>query len=283
LTEGCLYYTSNWKSSCDFDTKLFQSTLDAGEKHSNASRCFHSTLAKLPGILPSFIRTPQAEIMQCYLTACAGPDKLKIGVDNVWYDCPYEGGIVQPIEYGGEITCQKQAADVVCAGVEDDFTWPTVTRISPHKAKPGDNITIYGNHFDEGSSLYVTLNKMECPNVEVISSTQLLVTLPNNDKFSSIVQMGLFSRRFSVVVTDEKGRTGQIKDVILIETTLDGSDIGSFFQRFGFTPALLSIVTVLILIILCVGCIYWCCRSWKIMEQEHGLSQVVRTDGYQRV
>lgn len=275
LVEGCLFYTSTWQSSCDFDTKLFQSTLNAGEMHSNHSLCFHSSLAKLPGILPNFLRIPQAEIMQCYVTTCSGPDKLKLRIDDIWYDCPYEGGIIQPIDFGGEITCRPRAADLACVNADDDFTWPTVTRISPRKAKPGENITINGNHFNisNTTSLTVTIH-VDCPYVYVQSNTELVVTLPPNEDFSSVMQMGLYSRRFSVVVKDEKGRTGHLKDALLIELQLDGSDIGLFFQDLGLSPAVTAIIAVIFLLVICAGFIFWCCKSWKLMERQHGNNSV---------
>jgi len=272
LVDGCLFYTSTWQSSCDFDTKLFQSTLNAGEFHSNQSRCFHSTLATLPGVLPSFFRIPQAEIMQCYFTTCAGPDKLKLRIDNVWYDCPYEGGIIQPIDYGGEITCQPYAADIACVNEDDDFTWPTVTRVYPRKARPGDNITIKGNHFNLSTNTISTITiHIDCPIFEVISNTEIVVQLPPNEEFSSMMQMGLYSRRFSVIVTDDQGHTGHLKDALLIELELDGGDIGLFFsQKLGLSPAVTAVLASCILILACVGFVFWCWKSWKLMERQHG-------------
>jgi hypothetical protein len=208
--------------------------------------------------------------MQCYRTTCAGPDKLKVGVDGVWYDCPYEGGIIQPIDFGGELTCPKFGADTVCAGAENDFSWPSVTRIFPHKAKPGTNLTVHGNHFSDNNIVSVKIN-VECPSFSVISNTELVVTLPSNDAFGSVQQMGLFSRRYSVVVTDDEGKTGYMKDALLIEVTLDGSDVATFFANLGLSPVVTSILSVVIMIILCVGCIFWCCKTWKIMEQDNAL------------
>eukprot|EP01125_Pyxidicula_operculata_P006271 TRINITY_DN2178_c0_g1_i1.p1 TRINITY_DN2178_c0_g1~~TRINITY_DN2178_c0_g1_i1.p1 ORF type:complete len:648 (-),score=81.24 TRINITY_DN2178_c0_g1_i1:297-2240(-) len=229
LDDGCTFYRSTIRTGCEVDTKFFQLTLNAGESHGDSSRCFHSSLAKFPGVLSSYMRVPQANVMQCYKTRCAGPKILKVGIEDVWYDCPYEGGNIYAIDFGGELNCRPKAADVICADAKEDPDWPKVARVSPRRAKPGDYVTIYGTNLNITNGTIVKIFDL-ATDVELVSSTEIKVKLPSNDKFNSVRAMGIFSRRHPVIVIDEAGRTSHIKDAILIEINLNGDDVASFFE-----------------------------------------------------
>jgi len=184
-----------------------------------------------------------------------------------WYDCPYEGGAITVINYGGEISCRPRAADIVCIGAVEDV-WPAVTGLSSRTAKPGENITVRGYNLNTNSTLRVTIH-VDCPSVVVIGDKELVVTLPSNDKFNSVVQMGLYApRRFAVIVTDSEGRTSHLSEALVIEMNLDGSDFASFFGSLGVSTTVLTLVAVILVLVICSGCLVWCYCSWRKVEQK---------------
>jgi hypothetical protein len=197
--------------------------------------------------------------MQCYNTTCADAQSLKVGVEGIWYDCPYEGGNVYPINYGGNIQCFPKMADVICVGYQNtSHQWPGVYRIEPRNANPGDLITLYGSNFDQNRT-NVQIN-IDCP-VEVLSPNKLVLRLPPLESFSSISVLGLFYRRFAVIVSDDQGRNSHLKDAILINIPANGASINGFFMnRFSVSSVVLSIVSSFLLAILIAGFIFWCYR-----------------------
>jgi len=241
--------------------------MDAGEFHGRNSRCFHSSLARFPYLLNNYFRVPQATSMQCYITTCTGPTELKVSVENVWYDCPYEGGEIYPIDFGGSITCRPRVADVMCVNAQQDDEWPLVTKIVPRTARPGDNVTVYGTNFKINDTTLLIYD--ECTNLEVISSNIMTANLPTQDKFSGIAALGLFFRRFGVIVSDKKGRNSHLKEGIQIQIQDNGASVHSFFAHRGINPIVMAVVALVLLLLGCLGCTYWSFRTCKNYEKQY--------------
>jgi len=122
----------------------------------------------------------------------------------------------------------------------------------------GDLITLYGSNFDQNRTT-VQIN-IDCL-IEVMSPNKLMVRIPPLESFSSISALGLFYRRFSVIVSDDQGRNSHLKDGILINIPANGASINGFFMnRFSVSSVVLSIVSSLLLAILIAGFIFWCYR-----------------------
>jgi len=186
-------------------------------------------------------------------------------VEGVWYDCPYEGGEIYPIDFGGSITCRPRVADVMCVDVQQD-DWPIITQIIPRTAKPGDAVTVYGFNFKANDTTLIIHE--ECTDLEVLSSNEITANLPTQDKFSSIAALGLFFRRFGVIVSDNKGRNAHLKDGIQIQVQANGASLNSFFVKRGINPILTAFVALALLLLGCLGCSCWCKRSCKNHEKQ---------------
>jgi hypothetical protein len=258
LDDGCLFYKSTVRTGCDIDSTLFQLTLDAGQEHSTDSLCFHSSAARLPGAVNSFVRFPQGNSMQCYYTTCSSPQNLKVRVEGIWYDCPYAGGYINPVNFGGVINCEPQMADVACVGYNDSSDeWPVVLRIDPREANPGDIVTIYGSNFKQNIT-WVKIHD-NCTIIAINSPNQLVVQLPPSESFSSIEALGLYFGRFTVVVGDDLGRNSHLIEGIRIYVPANGASINYFFKdRLSIPSLVLSIVSSLLVAILIGAGIFWC-------------------------
>eukprot|EP01124_Arcella_intermedia_P002639 TRINITY_DN11441_c0_g1_i1.p1 TRINITY_DN11441_c0_g1~~TRINITY_DN11441_c0_g1_i1.p1 ORF type:complete len:699 (-),score=100.41 TRINITY_DN11441_c0_g1_i1:18-2114(-) len=261
LDDGCNFYESSSRTSCQYDTKFLRMTMDAGEYHGSHSKCFHSSLARFPSLLNSFFRSPQASTMQCYATSCSSLTKAKVGVEGVWYDCPYEGGEIYPINFGGSIHCNPRVADVLCSNAnEDDDSWPTVTKVIPRKTTPGSVITVAGTNFKQNITK-TKLNSVPCENI-VLSETEMQVTVPSEEQFSSVEILGLFYGRFSVIVEDDQGRNAHLKDSVIVSISPKGSSTHAFLSRNGLSVVVSNIIAGVICLIWLCGCVGYC---WKVV------------------
>ena len=98
-----------------------------------SSRCFDNTLAK---------DIPAVPLGQgCYSTLCAGPERLKIQLGSVYYNCPSDTQLVVD-GYGGSISCPTNL--IICYGVPDDPNYPEFISVNPDAGKPGTPINITG-------------------------------------------------------------------------------------------------------------------------------------------
>jgi len=284
---GCEYYAPNVNSYCGLDTKLIQFTFNAGEKHAPTSRCFHSTLVAIPK-LSTFIFTPQAPYMQCYPTVCSGPTQLKVAVDNVWYDCPYQGGSIFPTDYGGQITCAKHAADLVCDPALNQSqyeVWPAFGRVTPSigklgtKDQNGTEITIQGLNF-KNNRTKVLIGGVPCDNVQVLDSFTITAVLPSSQAFTSLKALGGSSRRLSIVIIEASGKTAVGLDAFQLLVDLDGADIAMFFENLGVPrAAFISIIVLSVsLCLLSVG--GWTAWNYYRGKQAQSLTyQPLDSDG----
>jgi len=263
---GCNFYQAYANNYCEHDARFMNFEMNTGGKFSNASRCFHSTLAALPGAMKSLTRFPQAPYMRCYATRCLSPTHLKVQVDEVWYSCPYEGGTINPVDYGGDLTCKPNAADIVCTeprSFDSPDLWPVFTGIDPLDLTITDEetngkmqkLTIFGVNL--GVVKTVLLAGVVCEALVVVNDTEIVVNVPNASAFGSFASFGVFSSRASVVLKDAEGRTAVGRDVLHLDIKISGKNTENFFSQIGLSHSALVATTVFSLFFCIFGCGFW--------------------------
>jgi len=252
-------------------------SISSGETYNCSScRCFVSSLNRVPKF-SDFIFTPGIKKERCYKTICAAPRnpgdppqiKVQIAYNppaqnftvNVWYDCPYLGGTVNAIQYGGQLECAPRAADTICAEgyVADD--WPVFERVEPPSAKPGEQIKIYGNHFTPGMGVIIY---EPCDDVVVVSDSLMRAKLASPEYFVDIKHLSFFENKDDIILYDLKNdRSSLSKDAFQVIVNFDWVFIKSVFLWIGQNVVYASVL--IFLASLCVSCCaYGCCFSRNV-------------------
>jgi len=172
LDSGCNYYVPAANSLCDnyYPETVAVPSFSASESYGPDSRSFLSDIVRLP--FSNIIKLGQVPQLKCYKTSCQSTTKLKVLVDEIWYECPYEGGKIKPIGFGGSIHCLPQAADRICLGNHDEKDWPILHTTLPRRGSPGTVITIYGENFIKSGNISINIT-FPLLNVTVISDFEI--------------------------------------------------------------------------------------------------------------
>jgi len=200
-----------------------------------------------------FPSIPGISLPQCYNTTCRAPTRLLVGINNVWYECPYEGGSVSPLDFGGAITCIPNAADRVCLDASVDDGWPTIDEIVPPVVASGQNITVIGSNFLQTNQMTVNLVKGDivvCSDVNVENDTALNCTVGDSSAFSTltdIIDSFTGAVTVSIVVADAKGRTAYLQNGVAVQTNT-GLQFAGFIEKYPGWFAALIVVAVAILV-----------------------------------
>eukprot|EP01113_Clastostelium_recurvatum_P001673 TRINITY_DN1067_c0_g1_i4.p1 TRINITY_DN1067_c0_g1~~TRINITY_DN1067_c0_g1_i4.p1 ORF type:complete len:686 (-),score=137.85 TRINITY_DN1067_c0_g1_i4:52-2109(-) len=254
LSDYCpiaLPYQDGWctNTSLQSGNKVF----NTGEKYTDTSRCFMSTLLK-GAVQPS-------KKMTCYETKCASASLIKVRPDDgsgLWYDCTTGGRNIDYVPlFGGTITCPARASDI-CAGAQTDTTWPTFLSVSPNSALPGAMITITGENFVNGSRVIVDA---DCSEVTVVSSTTITARLPPYGSISN--PNNLLFKKVNVAVVSPNGYSSVGGHAFDYQIKLDKDFIigaGEWLKTHWYV-ALAGAVVLVALILLIVYCC--CCKNRK--------------------
>eukprot|EP01126_Amoeba_proteus_P009374 TRINITY_DN13547_c0_g1_i1.p1 TRINITY_DN13547_c0_g1~~TRINITY_DN13547_c0_g1_i1.p1 ORF type:complete len:436 (+),score=80.58 TRINITY_DN13547_c0_g1_i1:361-1668(+) len=263
MDKDCYFYQADTNTYCEYDTKILGLTLNAGEKHGPSSRCFHSSLLQVSKTISTFTKLPQPSYMKCYPTTCMSSTQLKVMIDNIWYDCPYDGGYIEAVGYGGQLECKPRAADIVCMNTSDfSPVWPVFTSISPLSGSSGIGnsgtlVTIRGENFFQLQPLRVEIGGEACINLVVIDDNTIAANIPNNSEYTSLTSFGVFSSRVSVVIRAWNNKSTVGKDVFHLITYPNGEDINPYFRSLGLARGLVIFLTFISLILCCGMCFLW--------------------------
>jgi len=257
LLDSCTYIYTPEESRCDNPVNSFLFHNNVGELVGKTSRCFRANILKLTRqfTLPT---TPGIDLTHCYNSTCQSRTQLKVGVAGIWYDCPYEGGEVSPIGYGGSIKCIPKAADRVCLDAPTDDNWPTITGVFPETASPNDVITIYGTNFLATPTIVVFLirgDKAACDSVFVENDTALNCTLSDGSGFATLTDVAASLNgpvAISILVSDGQGRTDLLVDGIQIWINTENA-IQDFAQKYPYWVAVIAIVLFVLLVLVIIG------------------------------
>jgi hypothetical protein len=208
---------------------------------------------------------------KCYATACEGRYKLKLGIEDIWYDCPYAGGSVEPLYYGGKVQCQAGAADLVCLDAVEDTTWPVINTIEPNVGGPLTQITITGSNFLRTTSISVKVLSA-CTDLVVVSDTEITCTIPDKTHFATLDILsnafssdGISRTELTVVVYDGRGCTALFRDGFTLE--MESTEAA---QTWIETNLILFICLLVgfILIVAVIGILVWKCCCQKTEEEK---------------
>jgi len=196
----------------------------------------------------------QVPQLKCYKTACQSATSLKILIEDIWYECPYDGGNIKPAGYGGILQCLPQAADRICLGLKEDEDWPKFHTTLPRRGGPGTVITVYGENFLKGGDLSINIT-YPLLNVSVISNFELTAVLPQI-AYDSFDIFSFYSRKHPIVIRNAKGKsviktnyfvytTGFISEVQSEGRDLIDNKMGVVYVIFG-AVVLVSVVIYII-------------------------------------
>jgi len=220
---------------------------DYGEVFGSVSRCYTSTLYK---------HSPEAAQSQpiCYQSACQAPQKMKVKVDNFWYDCGI-GDTVAAIDYGGDIYCPD--SDVLCANALVDNTWPIFSNIVPGSGEPGTMVTITGENFSNITLVYIAGT---CTAVTVFNSTTLVATLPTYDNIEN--PTNFLTAKANVIVQAGSGKNSMSYQRFGLQVRLSKALANAVYDwvKKNWWIVLIAGVCIIFLIVFC-HCFF--CRKNK--------------------
>jgi len=264
LTTWCNIGATSVQQVSDYTNIL--GSADYGEVFSRTSRCYTTTLARIntPIELESFtsVIPPGIQSSRCYNTTCAGPQDLRIQVDEVWYQCSDQ--TINVIGYGGSLTCPP--ALQICVGAAVDNTWPTLTSIFPTSGNPSTRITITGTNFNTALYNYTVIMEVECTDVQVIDNQTIAATIPGGDHFVSVADLAIFKTKKHIVVRDSRGYTAHMFNAFEIHVEFDAEYLRNLFNWMSANPLwALLIWTIILLPFFCACCIIYkcCCKKIK--------------------
>eukprot|EP01130_Rhizamoeba_saxonica_P016484 TRINITY_DN762_c0_g1_i1.p1 TRINITY_DN762_c0_g1~~TRINITY_DN762_c0_g1_i1.p1 ORF type:complete len:713 (-),score=146.24 TRINITY_DN762_c0_g1_i1:1134-3272(-) len=264
-TDDCSFIEPNESVQNCVDPEVPESflsdTLDTGESRGLDSRCFVSSLWKTSDHL-DFAKFSQFEEFRCYDTRCKSNTELMVRIDGgIYYPCEISGNTLDEIVgFSGSIKCVSGAAYLTCLGASTDPLWPEITSVDPTSAEPGRTVVIRGTNLGDVVKVHI---KDECPEIQIISDFEILVTLPDSDSWGSFSD--LFTSKESVVVYDSEGRTHHLYEHIDIDLNFF-TTLGNFFN---FYPAIAGGITAGILgcCLIVILCSYCCCCAGSRHEQ----------------
>jgi len=189
--------------------------------------------------------------LKCYKTSCQSATQLKILIDDIWYECPYEGGYIKPVGFGGLLQCLPQAADRICLGRIEELDWPIFHTSLPRRGGPGTVITIYGENFLQGGNLSINIT-YPLTNITVISDFELTAVLPQIS-YNSFDIFSFYSRKNPIVIRNERGKS-VIKlnyfvynNGIISEVQNSGKDL--IDNKIGIVYVVFGIITLVVVVI----------------------------------
>lgn len=99
LADYCTYIQYN--SLCTREPADSSNILNTAEQFCDTCRVFQANLGSV------------TNTNSCYKITCAADDDLRVQVENIWYQCPIDGGSVQPYNFEGSIDCEPVRAPLI--------------------------------------------------------------------------------------------------------------------------------------------------------------------------
>jgi hypothetical protein len=193
--------------------------------------------------LANGIPSGASEAPACYRQFCAGPEKLKIVINNVYYPC-IAGSTMKAEDFGGSLTCPSNYN--LCANTTLIADWPEFTSIDPTSGNPGTPVTIKGTYFVPGMTL--TIAGKAVSDAAYVDSNTYTGTVSTDLDLTDLVERKVF-----VILTDSQGRTAVGSEAFLLQ--VDASDvlnqIGDWLRDNPIATAFI-VIGIVLLIAICV-------------------------------
>jgi len=157
----------------------------------------------------------------------------------------------------------------MCAGIEPDYSWPSITSVSPATATPGTGITIFGVNF---TNPVTVITRQLCTDVVASSDGYIIAYLPEASAWNSFTDFFLIQE--TVIVIDSQNRTSFLENGIQIQLDFIPS-VGRFFSSYpGWAAGI--IIGIVVIIGLIVLCGYFCCCKDKKKDKRKEVDQKLK-------
>jgi hypothetical protein len=256
LADYCTYIQYN--SLCTREPADSSNILNTAEQFCDTCRVFQANLGSV------------TNTNSCYKITCAADDDLRVQVENIWYQCPIDGGSVQPYNFEGSIDCEPKAAEILCPQVplQPADLWPVYGSIEPTSGGPGMNVTIKGSNLSKVTSIKIGPGISTA--VTVVSDTEIQATVPDGTNYGSLVF--LTGAKVLVGVIDDEGRSDYKLNEYELKTELNDDFINAFGKWIEANPVWFAVIIVgSVGVIGClIFCICRCCKKKKKGKPKRG-------------